>query len=73
MLATMATTLSPAMALVGVIHITMLYLKAISEERYLTTIHGEAYSDYCGRVGRFVPRLTKMDDEDDQIPTRKAA
>lgn len=73
MLATMAVTLSPAMTVVGVIHITMLYMKAISEERYLTGVHGDGYADYCDRTGRFVPRLFQPTDAADDSSTRKAA
>ncbi len=73
MLATMAVTLSPAMTVVGVIHITMLYMKAISEERYLTGVHGEGYADYCDRTGRFVPRLFRPTDSAEESSTRKAA
>jgi protein-S-isoprenylcysteine O-methyltransferase Ste14 len=75
MLATMATTLTPAMTIVGVIHISMIRMKALSEERYLRSVHGEAYQDYCDRTGRFVPHLLTSKsrrDEDDQH-ARKAA
>ena len=30
------------------------------EEPYLRRAHGQAYEDYAGRVGRFVPRLGKL-------------
>ena len=73
MLATMAVTLTPAMTVVGLIHISMLYTKAMSEERYLTTMHGEAYSDYCNQTGRFVPRLFKAAIPADDDTSRKAA
>ncbi|MFO7904608.1 MAG: methyltransferase family protein [Planctomycetota bacterium] len=59
MLSTVAVTLSPAMAVVGAIHITMLCIKAASEERYLKRIHGEDYAAYCNRTGRFFPRLMR--------------
>ncbi len=76
MLATMVVTLSPAMTIVGMIHITMLCLKAISEEHFLTQTHGQSYADYCHRTGRFVPRLFRpidstSDESDDSH--RKAA
>ncbi len=73
MLATMIVTLTPLMTLVGVIHITMLYLKTVSEERYLTRVHGEEYAQYRSQTGRFVPRLfrPRAIDSDDQ--SRKAA
>lgn len=73
MLATMTITLSPAMTVVGAIHITMLCTKATSEERYLTGIHGQDYADYCDQTGRFVPRLFRPTDSADDGTTRKAA
>ncbi len=74
MLATMTVTLSPAMTLVGLIHITMLRMKAIGEEQYLTQTHGQAYADYCARTGRFVPHLHTEDEViDDDSSERRAA
>ena len=73
MLATMVVTLTPAMTVVGLIHITMLFNKSVNEERYLTSVHGEAYSDYCQRTGRFVPRLFQPVELDEEDPQRKAA
>ncbi len=44
------------MALVGLLHLTLLQWEASREERYLLQHHGRSYADYCRRVGRFVPR-----------------
>ncbi|MFW6168891.1 MAG: methyltransferase family protein [Planctomycetota bacterium] len=73
MLATVAVTLSPAMAVVGAIHITMLCIKATSEERYLKRIHGEDYAAYCKRTGRFFPRLRRTGKVSDNGSVREAA
>ncbi len=68
MCTTMMVTLTLPMMIVGAIHITMLYLKATSEEGYLRQIHGQQYAEYCQVTERFVPRLyrpiaTERDDE----------
>jgi protein-S-isoprenylcysteine O-methyltransferase Ste14 len=74
MLSTMAATLTPAMVVIGTIHITMLNLKARSEERFLVQMHGEAYVNYCRRTGRFIPRLRLAHDVDgDDEAVRRAA
>lgn len=44
------------MLVTAVLHVVFMYLKAGNEERYLMGRHGPTYADYCGRVGRFVPR-----------------
>jgi len=73
MASTMMVTLSPAMIVVGAVHITMLNLKARSEERYLTQIHGQQYADYCRKTGRFVPRWSTRQDETPDDAQRRAA
>jgi protein-S-isoprenylcysteine O-methyltransferase Ste14 len=45
------------MALVAIVHIVLMNLKARNEERHLLRAHGEAYQRYLGRTGRFFPRL----------------
>ncbi|MFH1923252.1 MAG: isoprenylcysteine carboxylmethyltransferase family protein [Planctomycetota bacterium] len=55
--ATMIVTASPAMTLAGIVHITMICLKALSEETHLRQVHGQQYADYCSRTGRFLPRV----------------
>jgi protein-S-isoprenylcysteine O-methyltransferase Ste14 len=57
MLATMAAAPSPAMLVVGLVHLWMLRDKALNEEAYLRQVHGDDYAAYCARTGRFLPRL----------------
>ena len=73
MVATMIVTLTPAMTLIGIIHIAMLNMKAMSEEKYLTTVHGQEYTDYCRKTGRFVPRLIRSEVPVGDESIRKAA
>ena len=73
MVATMIVTLTPAMTLIGFIHIAMLTMKAISEEKYLTTVHGQEYTDYCKTTGRFVPRMIRAMETSNDQSIRKAA
>ena len=37
-------------------HVTLMHLKAASEERFLLDKHGEAYRRYMDKTGRFLPR-----------------
>jgi protein-S-isoprenylcysteine O-methyltransferase Ste14 len=46
------------MLIVALVHIALMHLKARNEEAYLAAVHGEAYTRYAARTGRFVPRLT---------------
>lgn len=73
MLATVTVTLTPAMILVAAIHIAMLCMKAISEERYLRRVHGDDYVNYCKRTGRFIPKWPCVHETDDSNAARKAA
>jgi protein-S-isoprenylcysteine O-methyltransferase Ste14 len=73
MVATMIVTLTPAMTVIGIIHISMLSMKAMSEERFLTTVHGLDYADYCNQTGRFIPRLFRKINSADDDSIRKAA
>jgi protein-S-isoprenylcysteine O-methyltransferase Ste14 len=57
MLCTMLIVPSPAMLLVGVIHLALLQWEARREERFLTALHGPVYADYAARTGRFLPRF----------------
>jgi protein-S-isoprenylcysteine O-methyltransferase Ste14 len=57
MVSTMVVVPSPAMLVVGALHLLMLVLKASSEEKYLRERHGQEYLEYCRRTGRFLPRL----------------
>jgi hypothetical protein len=42
-------------ATVALVHITMLLIKAIIEEKYLRLKHGQPYLEYLSRTNRFVP------------------
>jgi protein-S-isoprenylcysteine O-methyltransferase Ste14 len=57
MICTMAILPSPAMLVVGVIHLLLLQWEARREEKYLTALHGPTYSDYAAKTGRFMPRF----------------
>ncbi len=57
MLCTMLILSSPLMLGVGVLHIGFLIWEARREEQHLVNVHGEPYSRYLDRVGRFFPRL----------------
>jgi len=56
MLATFLGVPNAAMAVVAVIHLSLLHWEAIREERHLLDVHGAAYHDYCRHVGRFLPK-----------------
>ncbi len=56
MVSTMVIVASPAMLIVGCVHLLMLFLKTVAEEEYLRRRHGQDYMDYCRRTGRFLPR-----------------
>ena len=45
------------MTVVAMIHVSVLVLKARSEEESLVALHGQTYVDYSRRTGRFFPRL----------------
>jgi len=57
MLCTMVILPSPAMLIVGFVHLFLLQWEARREEKYLTALHGPTYADYAARTGRFVPRF----------------
>lgn len=46
------------MLAIALIHVTLMNVKARDEEAHLAAMHGEAYTRYAARTGRFVPRLT---------------
>ncbi|MGC8561183.1 MAG: methyltransferase family protein [Phycisphaerae bacterium] len=56
MICSVAAIPSLLMAIIAIIHITMLQLEARREERYLTGVHGMDYRSYMESVGRFIPR-----------------
>jgi protein-S-isoprenylcysteine O-methyltransferase Ste14 len=47
---------SPALLVIGVIHILLMQWEVRREEVYLTALHGESYIRYLQNVGRFLPR-----------------
>ena len=53
---TLATTPTPTMLAITLLHSVMLQYEARREEAYLLEKHGDTYADYCRRVGRFFPR-----------------
>jgi protein-S-isoprenylcysteine O-methyltransferase Ste14 len=57
MLCTMAILPSPAMLIVGAVHLILLQWEARREELYLSNLHGAMYTDYAERTGRFLPRF----------------
>jgi protein-S-isoprenylcysteine O-methyltransferase Ste14 len=57
MLASLAVVPTPVMAIVALIHVSVLVLKARGEEQHLLSAHGQSYLDYTRRTGRFFPRL----------------
>jgi protein-S-isoprenylcysteine O-methyltransferase Ste14 len=57
MLCSLAVIPTVLMAGVALIHVSVLILKARSEEQHLLSAHGQSYLDYARRTGRFFPRL----------------
>lgn len=55
MVSTMAAIPSPLMLAAGALHLVLLQWEARREERHMLHVHGDAYSDYSLRVGRFLP------------------
>ncbi len=40
-----------------VLHLICALIKAVDEENYLKTVHGQTYVDYMSRTGRLLPKL----------------
>ena len=59
-LGTLATTPTPVMLLIAIVHVACLQFEARCEEIYLLGKHGHAYADYMKRVGRFLPRAFSL-------------
>jgi protein-S-isoprenylcysteine O-methyltransferase Ste14 len=59
-LGTLATTPTPLMLVIAIVHIACLQFEARREEAYLLGKHGHAYADYRKRVGRFFPRTASF-------------
>jgi protein-S-isoprenylcysteine O-methyltransferase Ste14 len=64
MLCTLLAVPTIPMLLVAVIHVTLITMEALREERYLRIVHGNAYIEYCSRTGRFIPRLFRVPQRD---------
>jgi protein-S-isoprenylcysteine O-methyltransferase Ste14 len=56
MLMTILIVPSPAMLLIGLLHILFMQWEVRREDRYLCSVHGDAYAAYQRNVGRFFPR-----------------
>jgi len=46
------------MIVIACVHLALMNIKARNEERHLTAMHGDSYSQYVARTGRFFPRLS---------------
>jgi len=57
MLCTVVVAPTVPVAVMAVIHIALMAVKARNEERFLSERHGASYRSYLQRTGRFVPRL----------------
>lgn len=56
MVSTVVATPTPTLALICVVHLVLMNLKARNEERFLRVRHGEAFDEYRRVTGRFLPR-----------------
>lgn len=63
MLCTVIVVPTPSVAMMAVVHIVLMLVKARNEERFLTGMHGNAYLQYCRRTGRFFPRVRASEPE----------
>jgi protein-S-isoprenylcysteine O-methyltransferase Ste14 len=57
MLASVGVVPTMPMVAIALIHVTVVILKARSEERHLLLAHGQSYVEYTRRTGRFFPRI----------------
>jgi len=48
------------MLLIALLHSVNMHVKARNEEKHLAKCHGSSFTEYCRRVGRFVPRLHQV-------------
>lgn len=55
MIATAVVLPTPAMAVIAVVHVVLMNVKARNEEAHLARMHGDAYARYVERTGRFLP------------------
>ena len=61
MLCTVVIVPTVPVAVMALIHITLMVVKARNEERFLSERHGASYLRYLQRTSRFVPRLRARD------------
>lgn len=57
MLGTAVVVPTVPMAIVAMVHVALMLVKARNEERFLLAAKGETYARYCSGTGRFVPRF----------------
>ena len=57
MLCTMAVVPTIPVLAIGLLHIALMVMKAVNEERHLLARHGATYARYLAGTGRFVPRF----------------
>lgn len=56
MACTMVVVPTVPMLALGAVHIALMVVKAVNEERHMLARHGAAYASYLEATGRFVPR-----------------
>ncbi len=59
MLCTLAVVPTWPVAVMAVIHIALMAVKARNEERFLLAAHDSRYAEYRSRTGRFLPRFSR--------------
>ncbi|MBL8877832.1 MAG: hypothetical protein JNG88_01830 [Phycisphaerales bacterium] len=60
MLCTVIIIPSPAFLIITIVHIALLNLKSVSEERFLGERFSTAYRDYRATTGRLIPRWSRV-------------
>jgi protein-S-isoprenylcysteine O-methyltransferase Ste14 len=68
MLCTVVVAPTVPVAVMAVVHIALMVVKARNEERFLSERHGASYRRYLERTGRFVPRRRAGDAARDASP-----
>lgn len=58
MLCTAVIVPTAPIAVIAIVHLGLMNLKARNEERHLLKVHGNLYQAYLARTGRFFPRLS---------------
>ena len=61
MIATAIVLPTPLMLIVAAAHVVMMNVKARNEEAHLARMHGDSYTRYVARTGRFLPRPMARD------------